>query len=75
MPGLSDEQLEDLADRVLYKLQENPEGICDALAHMLETRFYEWLGRKILQLFLLLAGSAGLGAWLFVRYLEGKGVI
>lgn len=73
---LTDEQLQEISDRVAYKISDDPpDDLLAAINKRQEELFYEWVGRKLVWLFLLLAGVGVLGAWSFVKILEAKGVI
>jgi hypothetical protein len=73
--GLNDSQLQEVAERVAFILEQDEDGLCDRIAEKLESRVFEWFGRKAAYYLLLLTGAGALGAWLFVQYLQAKGVI
>lgn len=73
--GLTDEQLQEVAERVAFILESAEDGLCDRIAKQLESRIFEWVGRKFSQYLLLLTGAGAVGAWLFIKYLQAQGVM
>jgi hypothetical protein len=73
--GMNDEQISELAERVTFLLEQEEDGLCDRIGKRLESRVFEWVGRKAAQFLLLLVGAALTGAWLFIQYLKAQGVI
>lgn len=73
--GLTDDELQEVAERVAFRLEQDEDGLCDRISKRLESRVFEWIGRKFSQWVLLLAGAAASGAWLFIQYLKAQGVM
>lgn len=58
--GLTDDQVAEISDRVAAELED---------------RLYAWIGRQFAKWILVFASTGAAGAWLFVKYLQGQGVI
>lgn len=74
--GLTDDELEAIAERVAKLLESRlPAAIALGVWAACQQQFTLAVGKWTLRVGMLLAGAASLACYLFVQYLQAKGVI